>query len=409
MPLREEVAVTGIGIISPLGSHKEEVWYALLQGENGIKPLPDAYKAFHNYGIHVLALAPQLKPENFKTVSDKKRNKLKTADNKVIMLLHSVLEAIKDADLDIPDHELGMILGTAPNTFVQYKGLDTSERAPSWFFDTYPSAAMGRVADIISLKGYANVIVNACCSGMQAIGEGFRKIRNKEETLLLVGGVDDKVNEVCAEGFSRLGMASQSIDAERASIPFDRSRNGFVIGQGACMLVIESLSHAKLRNAKILGKIAGYGAAIDSTSIADASADGKIRAMERALSDAQIGYDKIGYINAHGTSTISNDKEESNAILQVFKDRAKDIPVSSTKSLMGHTFAACGAIQSFVCLQSLADQKIHGNRNFTGGDNNCCLNYVKEKVRNVHMKYCISNTSGIGGCNATLVFQKYEE
>ncbi|URZ16106.1 beta-ketoacyl-[acyl-carrier-protein] synthase family protein [Clostridium felsineum] len=410
MQSKEQVVVTGIGLVTPLGCDYEKVWELSLSGNNGVIKLEKSYEALMKYGIHVGGVSPEVSFDKFKGLDKRKKLKLKKLNKSTKMLVYSGLSALEDADLDInvdsERYNIGAIVGTGTALDSLYDDVEVDERNPKWFLETYPNMMLGYLSIAASLKGYGTTIVNACVGGTQAIGEAFKKIQNNEEQLMLAGGVDDKLSKIYASGFSRLNMSSNNTDPESAIRPFDCKRDGFVIGQGACILVLESLSHAKKRGAKIKGKIVGYGNSMDATSISDTSSDGKARAMTQALADANLNAKDIGYINAHGTSTRINDKEESIAIKKVFGEDAYNIPISSTKSLIGHTFAACGAIQSFICIKSLQDQKVHINRNYDTGDDYCDLNYLRNNAVDVDMKYCICNTSGLGGYNSSLIFQK---
>lgn len=407
MPTNNEVVVTGIGLTSALGNQKDEVWKAIISGKNGITEIPEKYKYLSKLGLRIAGVA---KTPNFNELSiptKQEVNKIVRMDKQAQMGIYAALSAVGDAGLDEKLlQDMGIIVGCGINESDKYTSLPLADRKPTWFFETYPNRLMGYLFQLLKTTGYGTTIVNACCGGMQAIGEGYRKIKHGELNTCLVGGCDDKLNETCISGFSRLNMLSKSDDATSAMRPFDKDRDGFVCGQGACMLVLENYENAVRRGAKIYGKVIGYGTVTCATSIADASYEGKLLAMKAALADAHLNYKQIEYINAHGTSTISNDQEESKAIKNVFKEKAIEIPISSTKSFLGHTFAACGALQSYICLQSLRTNLIHKNRNFRQSDESQPLNYLKENLECKDMEYCISNTSAIGGTNATLVFQK---
>jgi 3-oxoacyl-[acyl-carrier-protein] synthase II len=407
---RDTVVVTGIGLVTSLGYEYNEVWNSMLSGRNGIKKLEDDYDGFKEYQVHVAGIAPEVYFEEFKNIAAQKRVKLRNADKAVKMLVFSGLKALEDAKLTVPDdmekYNVGAIIGCGTTLAERYSDIPVNERNPKWFFETYSNLILGHLSIAASLSGFGSTIVGACASGTQAIGEAFKKIQYGEEKILLAGGVDNKFSHLHISGFSRLNMTSKCEEPDKAIKPFDKNREGFVIGQGACVLVLVSLSHAKKRGAKIMGRILGYGCSMDSTSIADSSRTGKRYAMERALKDAGLVPEAIDYINAHGTSTISNDKEESMAIKDLFGKRAYSIPVNSSKSILGHTFAACGAIESFVCIKSLEQQRIHLTRNFQEGDEFCDLDYVRDRARDVKMNYCLNNSSGLGGYNSSLIFAK---
>lgn len=403
------VVITGIGLVTPLGLDYDSVWNGLIAGKNGIQRLDDhGYGNLMKYGVFLGGLAPVFSLDQLKNLEKSVKPKLKNISLVGKMLVYSGLKALEDANLQIPEdickYNLGAIIACGSPLAEQYEKIPIEERNPKWFLETYPNLYLTQLSIAASLKGYGETIVSACIGGNQAIGEAFKKIQYGEESIMLAGGVDNKLTSLHAAGFNRLKMTSPNTDPDKASRPFDCKRNGFVISQGAAVLVLESLESAKQRGVNVKGRIVGYGCTLDSESSTDASPGGKARAMEKALFDAQLSTEGIDYINAHGTSTVSNDKAESIAIKKVFGKRAYQIPVNSSKSILGHTFAGCGAIEAFICLKSLADQKVHINRNFEAGDFVCDLDYVKDQAREVKMKYCISNTSGLGGYNSSLIF-----
>lgn len=410
MHKENQVVVTGIGLVTPLGCNYNEVWNSLLAGENGIRRLSDEYSRLGENQVYIGGEIPELPFPELTSISSGYKAKWRHLGLTPRMLVYAGLRALEDAGLNTPDdtqrYNTGVIVATGSTLAEEYAGIPFEDRNPKWFFETYPNLLLSHLASAASLKGFGCTIMSACAGGNQAIGEAMKKIQRGEETVMLAGAVDNKLSYLHTSGFNRLKMSSTSDDPENAVKPFDKDRNGFAIGQGACILVLESLSNALKRGADIKGRIVGYGSALDGGSLADASYEGKIAAMQRALNDAGLRADNIGYINAHGTSTVSNDKEESISIKEVFGKQAYEIPVSSTKSMIGHTFAACGAIEAFVCLKSLSDQCVHINRNFQMGDKFCDLDYVKGSARNVNMDYCISNTSGLGGYNSSLIFAR---
>ncbi|WP_024834486.1 beta-ketoacyl-[acyl-carrier-protein] synthase family protein [Ruminiclostridium josui] len=405
-----QVVVTGIGLVTPLGCNYNEVWNSLLAGENGIRRLSGDFSRLSENQVYIGGVMPELPFHQLKMMNSGYKAKCRHLGPTAKMLIYAGLKALEDANLSTPDdtqrYNIGAVVGAGSTLAEEYDGIPLEDRNPKWFLETYPNLLLSHLASAASLKGFGCTILSACAGGNQAIGEAMKKIQRGEETVLLAGAVDNKLSYLHTSGFSRLKMCSTSDDPESAVKPFDKNRNGFVIGQGACMLVLESLSNALKRGADIKGRIVGYGNALDGGSLTDASYKGKIAAMQRALDDAGLQADGIGYINAHGTSTVSNDKEESIAIKEVFGNKSYEIPVSSTKSMIGHTFAACGAIEAFVCIKSLLDQRVHITRNFQEGDQFCNLDYVKGSARDVKMDYCISNTSGLGGYNSSLIFAR---
>lgn len=393
-----EVYVTGIGIICSLGNGIDSVFHSLFTGENGIRHYNST---FHETIIAAPVIEPDFKQYSF----DKKEKKIiRNMDLSAKMLLYVFYEALRNANFILPlTEKVGAITGNGTALADRYDQIEQSERNPLWFLETYPNLPLGYVSNIVNLNGLCSTIVSACSSGIQAIGEAYRNIKSGYADIMVGAAVDNKLSKTFIQGFQQLNMSTKDRNPDAAMRPFDKLRSGFVIGQGACALVMESAKSVKKRGAEPLCRVAGYGASMNNTNATDASAPGMERAMRDALLDGHITDREIDYINAHGTSTISNDREESIAIKNVFGKRAYDIPVSSTKSMIGHTFAASGAIESAICIKSLQTQKIHMTRNFETGDNDCNLDYVKEKGRKVVLRYCLNNSSGIGGYNASLV------
>lgn len=395
----QKVVVSGIGILTPLGNTMESNWKAMLNGQNGITGL--------NSGLSVNVAG---KVSGFDlTQFNVKKKYISQMDFQTSMLVYCGLSALKNAGITWPQdtskYFTGAILGTGNAFTSRYNNIDIQDRNPLWFLETYPNMPLSYLSILASLKGYGNTCVSACTSGTHAIGTAFKLIQSGMAKTMLAGGVEDKLIEPAITGFKNLNMCTTESDPDIAMRPFDKKRNGFVIGQGACILVLEEFKHAIERGVKPLCQIAGYGASLNAKSLTDADHEGITNSILMAISDANITPCHIGYINAHGSSTISNDREESLAIKKVFGKKAYNIPVSSTKSMIGHTFAACGAIESAVCVQSLVEQKVHATRNFKEGDVDCDLDFVPQS-RPVTMDYCVNNNSGLGGFNATLVFAK---
>ncbi len=394
-----KVVVSGIGILTSLGNTIESNWESMLNSKNGITaldtnlPVKIAGKAV-NFDIKQLGVSKKYVTQ---------------MDFQSSMLVYCGLTALKNAELNWPDdtmkYSIGAIVGVGNAFASRYNDTEFCKRNPLWFLETYPNMALGYLSAIASLTGYGSTNISACASSTHSIGTAFKLIQSGHAKIILAGGVEDKLIEPVASGFMNLGMCTAASNPDTAMMPFDKKRNGFVIGQGACILVLEEYQHAIDRGIKPICYIVGYGASMNGKNLTDADREGISNSMKMAILDANIYPNQINYINAHGTSTISNDREESLAIKNVFGKKAYEIPINSTKSMIGHTFAACGAIESAICAQSLMHQKIHPTRNFSEGDNDCDLDYVIEK-RNVSVDYCMNNNSGIGGFNATLIFSK---
>lgn len=398
------VVITGVGLATPLGKDVDEIWNNLISSVNGISNIENEYGELEQYGVHIAGLFPDIELDLSKMCDSLgKKGNYRRFNKRDRVLLYCALKAVMSSGLQQNEmKKMGGILGTS----LDFTDIFEEDTVPTKFFNSYPNILISHLAQFIPFENHAITIVNACCSGLQAMGEGFQKIRNGEEKIVLAGGIDDKLNAYCAKGFSRLGMISKSKDRNKAMRPFDKERDGFVMGQGCAMFILEEYEHALERKSDILGEIVGYGNSIDATSVADASVKGKQEAMQKAIEDAGISYGDIGYINAHGTSTISNDRAENTAIYKVFKEHTKNIIVNSTKSYIGHTFAACGPIQSFVCMKSLSTNRTHGNSNFQQADADNMLTIPKECIELLGTEYCMTNTSAIGGINTSLVFKK---
>lgn len=269
-----------------------------------------------------------------------------------------------------------------------------------------PNMASGNAAIAIKAKGFNTSVVTACASGTHSIGDAFKVIQRGDAKVMVAGGTEAAICEIGIAGFQALTAMSTSEDKDRASIPFDKERNGFIMGEGAGVLVLEDLEHAKARGAKIYAEIVGYGATCDAYHQTAPSGEGAARAMEMALRDAGIAKEEVSYINAHGTSTPINDKFETKAILDVFGDVAKNIPVSSTKSMTGHLLGAAGGIEAVISVLSLRDGIIPATINHKVCDEDCSLDYVTEGSRKADLKYVMSNSLGFGGHNGVLLFKK---
>jgi len=269
----------------------------------------------------------------------------------------------------------------------------------------------GNIAIEFGFKGESISVLTACASSTHAIGEAYKTIKLGAEDVIIAGGTEAAICEVGIAGFENMKALSSSTDINRASIPFDKERNGFVMGEGAGMLVLEELEHAKKRGAKIYGEIIGYGATTDAYHITSPCPDGKCsaKAMERAIADAKITSKEIDYINAHGTSTHLNDSTETMAIKTVFKDNINRLMVSSTKSNTGHLLGAAGAVEAILCVKAIEDSIVPPTINYKEKDEQCDLDIVPNELRNAQLNIVMSNSLGFGGHNASIIIKKFEE
>ena len=269
----------------------------------------------------------------------------------------------------------------------------------------------GNIAIEFGFKGESISVLTACASSTHAIGEAYKTIKLGAEDVIIAGGTEAAICKVGIAGFENMKALSSSTDINRASIPFDKERNGFVMGEGAGMLVLEELEHAKKRGAKIYGEIIGYGATTDAYHITSPCPDGKCsaKAMERAIADAKITSKEIDYINAHGTSTHLNDSTETMAIKTVFKDNINRLMVSSTKSNTGHLLGAAGAVEAILCVKAIEDSIVPPTINYKEKDEQCDLDIVPNELRNAQLNIVMSNSLGFGGHNASIIIKKFEE
>lgn len=405
------VVVTGMGAVTPIGNDVSTFWNNIKSGKNGI----DFIKSFdtENYKVK---LAAEVKDFDPLVAMDKKE--AKRMDRYCQFAMVAAKEAVEDSGLNMEKEDpyrVGVIIGSGTG------GIDTMEKQVRVMCDKGPgkvspftiplmisNIAAGNVAIKYGAKGISLCITTACATGTNAIGEAFRMIREGRADCIIAGGAEASVTPFSVAGFTNITALSTSDDPSRASIPFDAERNGFVMGEGAGILILESLEHAKKRNAKIYAEVAGYGATCDAYHMTAPAPDGEsaARAMEEALKDAEIDGNKMSYINAHGTSTHYNDSSETMAIKKVFGDKAKEIPVSSTKSMTGHLLGAAGAIEAVVCVKALQDSFVPATIGYKVPDPECDLDYVPNEGRHQELQYAMSNSLGFGGHNAVLVFKK---
>jgi 3-oxoacyl-[acyl-carrier-protein] synthase II len=321
------------------------------------------------------------------------------------MFLGAALMALGEARIEeLADlRRVGAVIGTGPvlPERLDHEGL--ADVAPTRFLETYPNIHLSYLQALLPYGGPGYTFTTACIGGAQAIGQALALIRSSEADVVLAGGVDSKFAPAFVSGFRRLGMLSTEHDPEHLMRPFDRTRSGMAMSEGAGVLVLEELEHALERGCAPLAELLGFGCCVDGASLTEAGHDGKARAMRTALAAAGLHPDQVDYVNAHGTSTRSNDREEWRALADVLGRRASSIPVNSTKSMLGHTFAACGAIEAVVCVLSLVDQVVHPTRSFEEPDEGCELDIVRGTARKAAIRCCVSNNSAVGGYHASLV------
>lgn len=410
--MSKRVVVTGIGVVSPLGN-KEQLWQNLLAGESGIGLISRFDTS--DFPVKIAAEVKDFDPAEYIDRKDARR-----MDPFCQYAVVAALDSLRDAELEITDENacrVGVIVGSGIGGIqtleTQAKVLD--ERGPgrvSPFFVPMliPDMASGQIAIATGAKGPNSCTVTACATGTNAIGDAFRVISRGNADVMLAGGAEAAITPLALAGFmAARALSTRNEDPKRASRPFDLERDGFVMGEGSCILVLEELEHAKARGAKIYGEIIGFGSTGDAYHITSPAPDheGAQRAMKEALADANILPEQVDYINAHGTSTEYNDKYETIAIKAVFGEEAYQIPVTSTKALTGHLLGAAGAVEAAICLLALKNQVIPGTYNYENPDPECDLDYVPNQSRKANLEVAMSNSFGFGGHNSVLVFKRW--
>ena len=411
----KRVVVTGIGVISPLGNDITSFWQAMKEGKSGVGLITsfDAAKFDSRIAGEVKGFDPGLYGMSFK---DTKR-----MDKFTQYAVASAKQAITDAGLDLTKENrelIGVLIGSGIGS------LYTIEEEHKIFLNKGPSKmspflipmlivneAAGQVAIAFGLKGPNSCVATACASGTHSIGDAFRILERGDAEVMICGGTESCITATGVGGFCALrGLSTRNDEPQKASRPFDRERDGFVIAEGCGIVVLETLEHAKKRNAKIYAEMAGYGMSCDAYHITapDPDGDGAMRAMKVALKDARLNPEDVDYINAHGTSTKLNDKIETLAIKKAFGSHAKKVMVSSTKSMTGHLLGAAGGVEFVICCLTIRDSLVAPTINYEYPDPDCDLDYVPNKARNIEVDVCMSNSLGFGGHNATLVVKKFK-
>ncbi|BAL61408.1 beta-ketoacyl-ACP synthase II [Melissococcus plutonius] len=410
----KRVVVTGMGAITPIGNTVEEYWENLIKGKVGFNPITK----FDSKETGI-TLAGEVKEFNPQEMLDRKEYKRMDLFSQYGLV--AALQAWEDSGLseqEIDPKRLGVIVGSGIGgmTTLQDQVRVMDKKGPKRvtpFFVPMVIANMvaGNISIRLGAKGPSQTVVTACASATNAIGEAFEAIKNGKMDMMVTGGAEAAVCEIGISGFAALSALSTSTDPNRASIPFDAERTGFVMGEGAGMLILEELEHAQRRGAKILGEIVGYGNNCDASHMTAPLKDGSgaAGAIEQALTEATIKPEQVNYINAHGTSTAANDAAETTAIHRVFGDNAAKIPVSSTKSMIGHLLGAGGGVEAIACIKTLQEGVAHPTAGYQVVDPACDLDYISEGAREINAKYAISNSFGFGGHNAVICMKKWEE
>ncbi|WP_010302050.1 beta-ketoacyl-ACP synthase II [Kurthia senegalensis] len=410
---KKRVVITGIGAVTPLANTAEESWQKALAGQSGIGPLTRIDK--ERFNAKVAAEVKDFDIEQY--ISKKDARKM---DRFTHYAIAASKMAMDDSKLEITDEnagDIGVWLGSGiggMETFEnQYRNLlEKGPRRVSPFFVPMmiPDMAAGQVSIFLGAKGINSCTVTACATGTNSIGDAFKVIERGDAVAMITGGAEAPITELAVAGFCSNTALSTNDDPATASRPFDKNRDGFVIGEGAGVVVLEELEHAIARGANIYAEVVGYGASGDAYHITAPAQDGSgaARSMQQAIADADIEPSAIDYINAHGTSTYYNDMLETLAIHNVFGDHAAKLAVSSTKSMTGHMLGAAGGIEAIFSALALQQNIVPPTMNLHEQAEECDLDYVPNEARKMTVNYALSNSFGFGGHNATLVFKKYE-
>jgi 3-oxoacyl-[acyl-carrier-protein] synthase II len=413
--MRRRVVITGLGCVSPVGNNVKETWQALLSGQSGAGPIT-AFDA----SAHKTKFAAQVK--GFDAVALFGSRDARKMDRFAQFATAATLEAIEHSGLIIDDSNrdrVGILIGTGIGGIItlleQYDVL--KERGPERISPflipmMISDSAAGNLAIRVGARGPNMSLATACASGTNSLGEAAEMIRRGAADVMIAGAAEAAITSVSMAGMNVMtALSTRNDDPQRASRPFDRDRDGFLMAEGAATLILESLEHAKARGARILCEFTGYGTTDDAHHISAPAENGAGAAMSMklALENANLTANDIGYINAHGTSTQLNDKSETAAIKTVFGEQAYKVPVSSTKSMTGHLLGASGALEAVVCTMALLDHILPPTINYETPDPVCDLDYVPNKARKCEPNHVMSNSFGFGGHNATLIVSRWKE
>ncbi len=409
--MERRVVITGIGAISPIGNTVEENWEAIKNQKCGI----DKISLFDTTGFKT-SLAGEVK--NYNALEHFEAKQAKRLDRCSQFAIIGAREALKDSGISADNTDMdrvgifvssgigGLITIEEQSQVLYEKG--NRRVSPMFIPMAISNMPAGNISIDLGLKGESISIVTACASSTHAIGEAYKTIKCGGEDAIIAGGTEAAICELGIAGFENMKALSSSEDKTRASIPFDKERSGFVMGEGAAMLVLEEYEHAKRRNAKIYAEVIGFGATTDAYHITSPEPEGNggAKAMERAIKDANIQPEEIDYINAHGTSTHLNDTTETMAIKKAFGEASKKVKVSSTKGNTGHLLGAAGAIEAIFCVKAIQDQIIPPTINYKEKDEECDLDITPNEIVNAKVETVMSNSLGFGGHNASVIIRK---
>lgn len=412
--MSRRVVVTGLGAITPIGNSVEEFWEGLCEGRTGIGPI--TYFDTAEYKVKLAAELKDFKPGDYMDVKSARRMEPFSQ-----YAVAAAKQALDDCGIDLSaedPYRIGVSVGSGIGS------LQAVESAEKRLLEKGPgrvdpllvprmicNMAAGNIAIQFGLKGKNINVVTACATGTHCIGEAFRSIQYGEADVMLAGGTEGSITPIGVAGFSALTALSTNEDPKTASRPFDKDRDGFVMGEGSGIIVLEELEHAKARGAKIYAELLGYGATCDAYHITSPAEDGSgaAKAMELAMKDAGVGPEDIDYINAHGTSTHHNDLFETKAIKLAMGDEAKRVKINSTKSMIGHLLGAAGGVEAIVCVKSIENDYVHVTAGLQESEPELDLDYCKGSGQHLTVRRAISNSLGFGGHNASILFGKYTE
>ena len=412
---KRRVVVTGIGVLAPNGNSLSEYWDSLIAGKSGIGPI-QSFDA-ENLSVRIAGELSDFNPEDHFD-----RKEIRRLDPFSIYALVTSHESISHSGLDQSDvnkERVSVIIGTGVGgiqTLENQHGVFSNRgqrRVTPYFVPKMISnIAAGQIAIHHGFQGPNHTVVSACASGTDAIGTATRIIQYGDADVVVTGGVEASITGLCIAGFANMkALSTRNDDPTAASRPFDANRDGFVLGEGAASIILEEAEHARSRGATILAEVAGYGSTDDAFHITQPSEGGKgaIAAMQLALTDAQLGVEDVDYINAHGTSTPFNDKTESAAITTLFGEHAQKLKVSSTKSMIGHSLGASGALEAAACVQAIYHNMLPPTINYNTPDPECTLDYVPNTAQEAEVNVVMSNSFGFGGHNGVIVLKRWVE
>ncbi|GLF90953.1 3-oxoacyl-ACP synthase [Bacillus australimaris] len=410
---KKRVVVTGLGALTPLGNDVESTWKNALAGVSGVGPITRV-----DSSEYTAKVAAELKDFNIEDYMEKKEARKMARFTQYAVV--AAQKALEDSRLEITDEiapRVGVWVGsgiggleTFEEQFEVYSNKGARRVSPFFVPMMIPDMATGQISIALGAKGVNSCTVTACATGTNSIGDAFKVIQRGDADAMITGGTEAPLTKMSFAGFCANKALSTNPDPDTASRPFDKNRDGFVMGEGAGIIVLEELEHALKRGATIYAEIVGYGSTGDAYHITAPAPNGEggVRAMKEAIRDAGLSVEEIDYINAHGTSTPYNDKFETMAIKEVFGEHANQLAISSTKSMTGHLLGAAGGVEAIFSVLAIKDSVIPPTINLETPDEECDLDYVANEARSKEVNIALSNSLGFGGHNATIIFKKYE-